>query len=423
MAEGIAGQIQLRGRFLRGKNAQGLALQVDAASVYQTKILHIAVELLRTQAQPVGDEGRVAGVARRLLQGLMSVAGAIAAMDGGVQHMDGARAVKGGVLVNDPLLQGRRQGQHLEGRAGLIGVVDGPVAPLAQLGIRQIQLTVLHQGCKPALIDGGGIVQIIGGAGGHGQDRPGLHIHDDARSPLSLGGGHHLAQGLLHIVLHCCVQRQHNVASVLCFIVLLIAVEHVAARGILGGHHQARLAVQYVVIPGLQSIQAIIIRAHKADDLGGQRGIGVIALGIGDHIHAHNALVVDEGADLIGHILLHPKLEYLILGVRALHFFQDALLVDLQDLRELLCHAVLSPGNGIILVAESAVHFQRGEKYRFRRGGNGHDVAVAVIDRTPGGGNLRAAGLLVQSLSLQLVVAQDLQRKELDDQDQKYQHT
>ena len=262
----------------------------------------------------------------------MAVAGAAAAVDGGIQHMDGAGAVEGGILVNDSFLQGCRQGQHLEGGAGLIGVVDGPVAPLAQLGVRQVQLAVLHKGRKPALIDGGGVVQIIGGAGGHGQNRTGLHVHDDACGALGLGGGHHLAQSLLHIVLHRCVQRQHDVAAVLCFIILLVAVEHVIAGRILGGDHQARLAVQHVVIPGLQAVQAVIIRAHKADDLGGQGGIGVIALGIGDHVHAHNALVVDEGADLIGHILLHPELEHLVLRVRALHLFQDALLVDLQDL-------------------------------------------------------------------------------------------
>ena len=74
----------------------------------------------------------------------MAVAAAVAAADGGVQHADGAAAVKGGVLVNDALLQRRRQRQRLEGGARLIGVVDGLVAPLTQLRPRQIQLAVFH---------------------------------------------------------------------------------------------------------------------------------------------------------------------------------------------------------------------------------------------------------------------------------------
>ena len=423
LAEGVAGQIQLRGRFQRGENARGLAVQINAAAADQAEILHVLIEFFFTQPQAVGDEGGVAGVSRCLLQRLVAVAAAVAAVDGGVQHADGAAAVKGGVLVNDALLQRRRQRQRLEGGARLIGVVDGLVAPLTQLRPRQIQLAVFHHFRHDPVIDRRGVVEVVAGVGGHGQNGAGLHVHHDARGAVGrLGGVHHLRQRLFHIVLHRSVQRQHDVAAVLGLVILLIAVGHVVARVVLAGHHQTRLAVQNAVIPRLQPVQTVIIRAHEADDLGGEGGIGVVALGVGDHVHALYALVIDIAADLIGHILLHPQLQHLVLGVCALHFFQDALFVDLQYLRELLRHAVLGPGHGFILVAERAVYLQRGQKYRFRRGRNGHDVAVAVIDGAAGGRDLRAAGLLIQRLGLQLVMPQDLQGKELEEKRDKHHH-
>ena len=168
LAEGVAGQIQLRGRFLRGKNTRGLAVEINAAAIHQTEVFHIAVELLRAQPQSVGDKGGVAGVARRFLQRLMSVTSPAAAVDGSVQHMDIPIAAEGGVFVNGSLLQRRREGQHLEGRARLIGVVDGLVAPLAKLCGRQIQPAVLYQFRRGSIINGRWIVEVIGRVRGHG---------------------------------------------------------------------------------------------------------------------------------------------------------------------------------------------------------------------------------------------------------------
>ena len=351
LPESVAGQVQLRGGLLGGEDAQGLTVQVDATAVYEAEALHIIIELLRAQAQAVGDEGGVTGVTRRLLQGLVAVAAPVAAVDGGIQHMDGAGAVEGGILVDNPLLQSRRQGQDLEGGAGLIGIVDGLVAPLAQLGVRQVQLLLRHQLGDGGIINGRRVVQVVAGAGGHGQNRAGLHIHDNARGAVGgLGGGDHLIDGLFHIILNGGVQGQDDVAAVLRLIILFVAIEHIVARRVLGRHHQARLPLQGAVIPGLQAVEAGIIRTYEADDLRGQGGIGIVALGIGGHVDPHHALIVDVAANLVGYILLYAHFQHLVLGVGALHFLEDALLIDLQNFREPLGHAVLGPGDGGILV-------------------------------------------------------------------------
>ena len=67
----------------------------------------------------------------------MPVAAGVAAVDGLAHDGDGAGAFKGGAHIHHALLQRCRQRQDLEGGAGLIGVVEGLVAPLAQLLIRQ----------------------------------------------------------------------------------------------------------------------------------------------------------------------------------------------------------------------------------------------------------------------------------------------
>ena len=137
LAEGIAGQIQLGEVALGHKDAGGLTGQIDAGAIQQTEGAHILVEGIRSQPQATVDEGGVTGVAGGLLQGLMPVAAGVAAVDGLAHDGDGAGAFKGGAHIHHALLQRCRQRQDLEGGAGLIGVVEGLVAPLAQLLIRQ----------------------------------------------------------------------------------------------------------------------------------------------------------------------------------------------------------------------------------------------------------------------------------------------
>ena len=137
LAEGVAGQIQLGKVALGHEDAGGLTGQIDAGAFQQAEGAHILVEGICSQSQATVDEGGVTGVTGGLLQGLMPVAAGVAAVDGLAHDGDGAGAFKGGAHIHHALLQRCRQRQDLEGGAGLIGVVEGLVAPLAQLLIRQ----------------------------------------------------------------------------------------------------------------------------------------------------------------------------------------------------------------------------------------------------------------------------------------------
>ena len=75
LAEGVGGQGGGVGQqpLLIG-DARGLAHQVDAGLLQQAEGLHVLVVLLAAHPAADVDEGRVAGVAHRLLQDLQAVA-------------------------------------------------------------------------------------------------------------------------------------------------------------------------------------------------------------------------------------------------------------------------------------------------------------------------------------------------------------
>ena len=423
LAEGIAGQIQLGEAGGVGKDAHGLAAQVDAGVIHEPEGLHVAVERGVAQLQTVGDEGGVAGVPHGLDQRLKAVTGLVGAVDGVVGDVDEAAAVDGGVHVDDALLQRGGQRQDLEGGAGLVGVVQRLVAPLEQLHVGQRALAPLHPLQQGLILHGGKVVEVVVGVGGHGQNAAGFGVHDDAGG--AVGGGELVGHGLkalFQIVLDGGVQRQRQVAAVLGGEVLLVGVHHVVAGVVLGGHHKAALPLQLLLVAGLQPVQAGVLVAHEADDVGRQRAVGIVALGVGHQMDAHDLVFVDVGADGVGRVLLGAELDDLVLGIGVVHAPADGGGVAAQDLGEAGGQRVLRPRHGSVLVVDGPVDLQRGEDDRLGAGGNGHDVAGAVIDGAAGGGDHRAAGLLAHRLALQLLVADDLQVEQLEEQQHEHAH-
>ena len=417
LAESVAGQIQLSEAGGIGEDAVRLAAQVDAGAFHEAEGSHVLVERGVAQLQAVGDKGRVAGVPHGLDQGLQAVTGLVGAVDGLSGDGDKAAAVDGGVLVDDTLLQRGGQRQDLEGGAGLVSVVQRLVAPLKQLHLRQRVLAAGDALLQGLVLHGGEVIQVIVGVGGHGQDAAGVDVHDDACG--AVGGSEligHILQTLFQIVLDGGVQRQRQVAAVLGGEVLFIGVHHVVAGVVLGGHHQTALTLQLLLVAGLQPVQAGVVIAHEADDMGGQGAVGIVALGVGHQMDAHDLVLIDIGADGVGNLLVSAELDQLVLGLGVVHAAADGGGVAVQYLGQTRSQGVLGPGHGIVLVIDGAVDLQRGEDDGLGAGGDGHDVAAAVVDGAAGGSDHRAAGLLVHGLALQLLMADDLKVEQLKKQ-------
>ncbi|CDC68826.1 unknown [Oscillibacter sp. CAG:155] len=440
---------------LIGENARHLTDHVHAGLFHQAEGLEVLVVSFGTDFQSHGDEGRVAGVSGGHLQGLKAMAGPLGTVDGPSPALDrdGAGAVEGGVHVHHPLLQGRGQGDGLEGGAGLIGGVDAFVAPLrAQNGalgrgdsrlvvllrfiiapvLGQLRQLAVQLGLKLFIIQRSVGIGIIGGVGRHGQDGTAVDIHDNAGT--ALGGvklGDHAGKAFFQRRLDPPVQRQHQAAAVFRVIVLLILIEHIVAVVVPGGDGEARGPLEDAVILGLQAHAADIVVVDEAQHVGRQGTVGIIPLGIRLQVHTvdpHGALVrvgdqhsvpiivdggqlialvvdlaVDELADLIGDFLVHPLFDDLIGGIGLFHLFPDALLIHLQDAAEPPGDVFGVPDVGValfLLLIQILLQALRVHKHVFRRGGHRQRMAVAIIDGAPGGSDNGAAGLLGHSLFL-----------------------
>ena len=461
LAKGVAGQIQGGERLPGGEDAPHVPLEVHACLVHQAEVLHVVVEPVGPHGQADADKGRVAGVPHRLLEHLMPVAAVVGTADGVVADGHGAAAVKGAAGVHRPLLQGHGQGEDLGRGAGLVGVVHRLVAPLLQLQLPQL----LPVGVGVLLVRGGGIllvhlgqlllefavidlpvgVHVVGGAGGDGQDGPALGVHNHPRGPV-LGPvfGDHVLQAPLHVVLDGAVQGQLEAVAVLGVVVLLILEHDLRAVAVLGRDGQARAALQLLIVQGLQAVGPVVVGVQKPDDMGGQGAVGVVALGVGlqvDPLDAGAGVVGgDELPHLVPHGLLHPPLEDLVGGVGLAHLVPDRLLVQLQNPgqihgnqvpvflaadRELLpllhpCHHGLGPG--CLQLGGPALNGPGVQEHGVRGGGHGQNGAVPVQNGAPGGGDHRAAHLLVGGPLLHLVVLVDGQIVGLGEEGQKGRH-
>ena len=161
-------------------------------------------------------------------------------------------------------------------------------------------------------------------------------------------------------------------------VVLLVFIGQGFAAVVLGTDHQTRLALQFLLILGLQSIEAGVVRSHEADDVGRQRAIGIVALGIGLQIHAVDLVVIEELPDGVGRVLVHPELHHLILGVGTLHLLQNTLLRHTQQLTQTGGETLLGPLG--LRLFQLLRQFLGREEHRLRRGRYRQLVAVAVVD-------------------------------------------
>ena len=245
LAEGRPGGPVLALRVLR--QGAGVVADLDAGGPPQAEGVQVLQEGVHPQAVAHLREEVVAGLGDGLrhVQAAVVAAGAVDVAAGGVvgvvPSVRAAETLRGG--GDGPLLQRRHGGEGLEGGAGGVMALGGPVVEgPAGVGVQG--------GVDRRLAEGG---QVIGGIGGHGQHLPGVDVqHHGGAAPLVVGVGPvHLLdggrQGVLHRLLQVQVHRQlhggagHRLGGVVLAGDLAVLVH---------GHHPDAVGAPEVVLEG-----------------------------------------------------------------------------------------------------------------------------------------------------------------------------
>ena len=474
LAEGVGRQrhhLRVEALFIL-KNALHLTDHVDAGLIHQTEGFQILVVGLRSHGQAHADKGRVAGMAHRLDEGLLTVAAVVGTVDGLVPalHTGGAGTVEGGVFRHLALLQRRRQRNGLIGGTRLVGGVDALVAPLGLnsavdgrrpgLGIRLLRfiggaLCVdlgklrIQLGFQGIVKNRAVVIQIVVGIGRHGHDSSGVHIHNDAGAAV-FGAVffQHTLQSVFQTHLDVGIQRQHQTVPVFRIEDLLVVVHQFRAGGVSGTDGIPGSTGKGIVVLGLQTHTAHAVGVYKAQNAGSQRSVQVVPLGgwlepdalklypirFRHLIAVRVDLAVDETANFVGNRLIRPLLDIPIVIVGLGHPGFQSLLFHAQNAAEALGDVGLIPQDrgcvslslirrllgGLLLLFLLALHKLRDPHWRdvyvLRRGGDGQRVEVSVINGASGGVDHGAAGLLLDGFFLQYAVLTDLDVIELPEQ-------
>ena len=352
LAEGGGGKLGLAELIRRPEHALLLAGQLDAGGAGKAEVFPVFPELIFPQGLADLNEGRVAGVHHGPAQGLGAVAASGGAADVPVADVDLTGTDEGAVVGDGPLLQARRHHDGLEGRAWLIGGVQGLVVPLLELGGVEGRFILLFRGrvldlvqgaLQDRVLNGAGVVQVVVRGAGHAQHGPGVRVHDQAEAAVDdVELGNALLQGLLRIHLDGGVDGGVDVVAVDRVDVAGIGRGHLLAGGVLIRDDLAVGARQVQVIQGLQAVSAGVGAVDKANDLGGHGGVGVVALGVVGQIDGPLQLVLlDEGPHLVGDILLHLFGQDLIGRLGLLQPGHDLRAVDAQDAGEVVGDEVI----------------------------------------------------------------------------------
>ena len=145
---------------------------------------------------------------------------------------------------------------------------------------------------------------------------------------------HGLLQVLLHIVLDGLVNGGDHIEAVLAGVVFLkLGKEQLRPHGVGGSDGSAGAAGKGLIILGFDPFQAVVIRTNEADQVTGQRGIGVVALGVRFQADAPQAILVLEDPDFVCLVLFQLPGHGHIPAALLPGFFIDLVIADIQDLR------------------------------------------------------------------------------------------
>ena len=213
---------------------------------------------------------------------------------------------------------------------------------------------------------------------------------------------HGLLQVLLHIVLNGFVNGGDQIEAVLAGVIFLeLGKEQLRPHGVGGPDGSAGTAGKGLVVSGLDALQAVVIRAHEANQMAGQGGIGVIALGVRLQTDAPQAVPVLEGPDFVGLFLFQLPGHGHIPAALLPGFLIDLIIADAQNLRQ-------APGDQVPVLA---VHLNLlgAEVHIVHRGADRQGVHIGVIDGAAHSGAGHGAQLLLDGHALVFFMVEDLQ--------------
>ena len=405
LAEGRGGQLhlaQLAGVVVL--HEIGLVGQIDAGAPGEAEGVEVIVEEARPHPLAQLDEVDVAAVAQGLRQILHPVGLFAGAVVGLLGHGVGTRAVEGGVVAGRAAVHPHGRRDDLEDASGVVQLGDGLVFPLdvaeiARVIARRVQdLIAVFVGDVAAVLvfevdavelrlgmdqlgQVGPIVlvaqRVVGvkiGLGSHGQDGPGLHVHDDGRAAVLHGvGPDGLVEVPLHHLLDVHVQREHQIGAVLGRVGGGVGVRNGVAVGVAEGDGAAIDPRKGGLIGFFQPVGTVAVRIAEAQHRRRKGPVGVIALealggGDGDapladaffrvgffvavvvagHVLRNGKLdgVVHLGRQhLIGRIVLGERVHHslilsLIRSRRGIHAVQRLAVAGEEPQGDLCCHLV-----------------------------------------------------------------------------------
>ena len=302
--------------------------QVDAGGLPQTKGGEIIAEGFLAQPGTDLDKALVAGVFQRLRYGLAAVALVIGTVEPGACHRDGVPAVKGGMGAHSPGIQRGGAGDELEHAARLVQVADGFVAPLGLLGQLQCRRALfagerVHPLPGGVVVNDAGLVGVVGRGGGHGQNRPGVHVHHDAHSPcrhMVLPDG--IGQGVFEVVLDAGIDGQPQAAAFQRHPLGLVALFQRIAPCVHGGEHHTVLPGEHLVVLELQPAHTGVVYVGKAQHACQKLPLRIPAFGVLIDADAGDAVCFAEVPHPVGGVPLHTVAQQAVVGAAVAELFQ-----------------------------------------------------------------------------------------------------
>ena len=243
-----------------------------------------------------------------------AVAVLVGLTDGPVGHLDLAGHLEDRVGLDQALLERTGHRERLEGRAGLVVELDGPVLAGVVGGARR----VVRVHARPV---------------GQRQDRPGAGVHDERRRAGGLVGLSHLAQHRLDALLNRPVEREPDVLAGLGAIGLDQAYR--LAERVLDQPAVPVIAAEGLLLRVLEPGQPGVLGPHRAEQLGGQGALGVRALGLDDRVDALDPELVD----LVPQRRVHLVTQVDEARVAVAQLLEQVVLVDAEQGREPGCDA------------------------------------------------------------------------------------
>ena len=212
-----------------------LAGQVDSRLFHQAEFLKIGIKFIHAHPQRHIDKYGIAGIFHPLHKSFAAMAVPVGAVNSPVIHHPVAGTVKGILKRHCPGLQPRGGGDHLEGGARFIGVVDTDVPP--HLIQPLLQLFLRKRAFIGAVVEGKGIIQIKFRHIDAGINFSVLRIHNQNRHRFRLFLFHHPQRFLLGVFLDIPVQAHGEIIAGHRFYAALPDLSDFNSPGIGGGEN------------------------------------------------------------------------------------------------------------------------------------------------------------------------------------------